>query len=158
MDWAVALLANIATRYNVVVTNQLALSDYQALAEFRYQIRRFLHFSEQAARHAGLEPQQHQMLLVLKGLPRGVRPRVAELASRLQVKHHTAVELIDRLAKRGYIRRQRAPKDQREVLLELTPRGETILRKLSLHHKAELGSRGKILITALKRAMRGTRA
>ena len=85
----------------------LAPSDYQALAELRYQIRRFLHFSEQAARNAGLEPQQHQLMLALKGLPEGVRPRIGELAERLQIQHHSAVELINRLAAAGYVKRGR---------------------------------------------------
>lgn len=133
---------------------QLASSDYQALAELRFQIRRFLHFSEQAARRAGLEPQQHQMLLAVRGLPRAMRPRVAELAERLQIRHHSAVELADRLATAGYIRRRRGERDGREVLLELTSKGEKVLRELSLDHKAELQTRGKDLIRALKRAMR----
>ena len=94
----------------------LAPSDYQALAELRYQIRRFLHFSEQAARKAGLEPQQHQLMLALKGLPEGVRPRIGELAERLQIQHHSAVELINRLAAGGYVKRGRQSQDRREVL------------------------------------------
>ena len=76
----------------------LTLADYQALAELRYQIRRFVHFSEQASRTAGLEPQQHQLMLALKGLPKGVRPRIGELAERLQIRHHSTVELVNRLS------------------------------------------------------------
>ncbi|HTR22978.1 MAG TPA: MarR family winged helix-turn-helix transcriptional regulator [Terriglobales bacterium] len=129
------------------------LSDYESLAEVRYQLRRFLHFSEQVAREAGLEPQQHQLLLAVKGLPEGTRPRVAELAERLQIKHHSAVELIDRLALAGCVKRHRAGKDRREVLIALTPKGEKILRELSDHHRAELQKRGPLLIDALKRAM-----
>jgi DNA-binding MarR family transcriptional regulator len=131
----------------------LTASDYYALAELRYQIRRFLHFSEEAARAAGLEPRQHQLLLALKGLPKGVRPRVAELAERLQIQHHSTVELANRLAVGGYVRRRRAPDDRREVLLGLTPKGEKVLRELSLHHKSELGTLGPALLTALRRAM-----
>src|SRR5437764_94719 len=74
----------------------LAPAAYQSLAELRYQIRRFLYFSEQAARDAGLEPQQHQFMLALKGLPKGVRPRIAGLAERMQIQHHSAVELTNR--------------------------------------------------------------
>jgi len=129
------------------------LSDYESLAEVRYQLRRFLHFSEQAAREAGLEPQQHQLMLALKGLPEGTRPRVGELAERLQIKHHSAVELINRLSSAGCVRRHRGGEDRREVLVALTPKGEKILRELSLHHRAELRKRGPLLITALKRAM-----
>jgi DNA-binding MarR family transcriptional regulator len=128
-------------------------ADYQSLAELRYQIRRFLHFSEQAAREAGLEPRQHQLMLTLKGLPAGTRPRIGELAERLQIQHHSTVELANRLAVGGYVRRRRAPDDRREVLLTLTPKGEKVLRELSLHHKSELGTLGPALLTALRRAM-----
>ena len=129
----------------------LTLADYQSLAELRYQIRRFLHFSEQASREAGLEPRQHQFMLALKGLPHGVRPRIGELAERLQIQHHSAVELVNRLSAGGYVRRHRAHEDRREVLLALTPKGERILRDLSLHHRAELRQQGPKLIAALKR-------
>jgi DNA-binding MarR family transcriptional regulator len=135
----------------------LTASDYQALAELRYQIRRFLHFSEEAARAAGLEPRQHQLLLALKGLPKCVRPRIAELAERLQIQHHSTVELANRLAEGGFVRRRRAGDDRREVLLALTPKGERVLRELSLHHKAELKTQGPALLTALRRAMPNAR-
>lgn len=128
-------------------------SEYESLAEVRYQIRRFLHFSEQAARDAGVEPQQHQLMLALKGLPEGTRPRVGELAERLQIKPHSAVELINRLAAAGYVHRHPADEDRREVLIGLTAKGEKILRELSLHHRAELRKRGPLLIDALTRAM-----
>jgi DNA-binding MarR family transcriptional regulator len=130
--------------------------DYESLAELRHQIRRFLHFSEQAARDAGLEPRQHQLMLALKGLPAGVRPRIGELAERLQIQHHSAVELVNRLSARGYVRRQRGGEDRREVLLALTPRGEKILRQLSLHHKNELRSQGPQLLRVLRQVMRHT--
>jgi DNA-binding MarR family transcriptional regulator len=77
--------------------HDLSLADYQALAEFRYLLRRFLHFSEQEARAAGLEPQQHQMLLAIKGLPADKAASVGELAERLQLQHHSTVELINRM-------------------------------------------------------------
>jgi DNA-binding MarR family transcriptional regulator len=127
--------------------------DHESLAEVRYQIRRFLHFSEQAARDAGLEPQQHQLMLALKGLPEGTRPTVGELAERLQIKHHSAVELINRLAAAGFVCRHQADADRREVLVALTPKGEKVLRELSVHHRAELRKRGPVLIEALQRAM-----
>ncbi len=125
-----------------MVAKELNEPDYQSLAELRHQIRRFLHFSEQAARDAGLEPRQHQFMLALKGMPAGVRPRIGELAARLQIQHHSAVELVNRLAARGYVRRQRSGQDRREVLLSLTPRGEDILRHLSLHHRMSCVCRG----------------
>jgi DNA-binding MarR family transcriptional regulator len=127
-------------------------NDYRALAEFRYQIRRFLRFSEQAARDAGLEPQQHQLLLAIKGLPDDSRATIGEIAERLQVQHHSTVELVDRMVKRGYVQRKRGPEDRREVLLQLTAKGEKTLRELSLHHQEELRTAGPELIAALKKA------
>ena len=94
---------------------RLTLSDYQALAEFRYQIRKYLHFSEEAVLAAGLERGQYQLMLVIKGIPEGVRPRIRELANRMQIQHHSAVELINRLEQGGFVRRERAREDRREV-------------------------------------------
>jgi len=135
----------------------LTLSDYESLAELRYQIRCFLSFSEQAARAAGLEPRQHQLMLCLKGLHPDARPTIGEMAERLQIQHHSTVELVNRLVAAGYVRRRRAGEDRREVLLALTPKGEKVLRELSLHHRAELRSAGPALVEALRRAMRGAR-
>jgi DNA-binding MarR family transcriptional regulator len=132
---------------------QLSQPDYESLAELRRQIRCFLHFSEQAARNSGLEPHQHQFLLTVRGLPARVRPRVGEIAERLQIRHNTAVELANRLVHGDYIRRHRRLDDRREVLLSLTPKGERILRQLSLHHKNELHLQGPLLLKALRRVM-----
>jgi DNA-binding MarR family transcriptional regulator len=140
----------IVIRYSV--KQSLPQPDYESLADLRHQIRCFLHFSERAARAAGLEPHQHQLLLALKGLPSGVRPRVRELAERLQIQHHSTVELVNRLAAGGYVNRTRGACDRREVLLSLTAKGERVLKELSLHHRAELRTQGPILIAALKRA------
>ena len=131
----------------------LAQRDYQILADLRYHIRRFLHFSELAARGHGLEPGQHQLMLALKGLSPVTRPRVGELAERLQVRHHSAVELVNRLAARGYVKRHKGENDHREVLLRLTPKGERALRELSLDHRAELRRAGPVLLGALRRVM-----
>jgi len=131
----------------------VSLADYESLAELRYGIRRFLHFSEQAARMAGLKPHQHQLMLALKGLPGNIRPRIGELAERLQIRHHSTVELVNRLSVGGYVRRNRSGEDRREVWLSLTPKGEKVLRKLSLQHRAELRLHGPALIAALKRAI-----
>ena len=125
--------------------------DYQALAEFRYQIRRFLHFSEQAARAAGIEPQQHQLLLAIKGLPESLRPTIGTLADRMQLQHHSAVELIDRLEKAGMVDRTRSEIDRREVLIELSAKGERLLRELSLYHQQELRDSGPALSQSLRR-------
>jgi DNA-binding MarR family transcriptional regulator len=130
---------------------RLSLSDYQALAEFRYQIRKFLRFSEQAVRETGLEPGQYQLLLAIKGMPEGVRPRIREVANRLQIQHHSAVELVNRLEAGGYVRRERAEDDRREVLLALTPKGERVLGELALHHHNELRSAVPSLVAALRR-------
>jgi DNA-binding MarR family transcriptional regulator len=125
-------------------------SEYRALAEFRYQIRKFLHFSEQAARAAGLEPQHHQALLALKGLPEAVPPTIRSLAERLQLQHHSVVELIDRLAERGLVGRSRSEHDRREVFVHLTPLGDKLLQELSLHHRQELRMTGPALVRALE--------
>ena len=129
-------------------TRELSAADYQALAEFRYQIRRFLRFSEQAARRACLEPAQHQLLLAIKA--HAGEPTVGELAERLQLRHHSTVELIDRLAQGRLVRRDRAEGDRRQVRVRLMAKGEAVLRKLSLEHRAELGSAGSALAAALK--------
>jgi len=135
----------------------VTLPDYQALAELRYHIRIFFHFSEHAARRAGLEPRQYQLMLALKGLPAGIRPRIGALAERLQIQHHSTVELVNRLAAGGYVKRERASQDRREVLLSLTPKGEKVLRELALVHQSELGSRGPNLLAALKRIMKSSK-
>ena len=131
--------------------------DYESLAELRYQIRRFLRFSEQVARNAGLEPRQHQLMLALKGLPREARPRIGELAERLQIQHHSTVELVNRLAAHGFVKRHRGGIDRREVLLTLTAKGERVLRDLSLHHRVELRDAGPSLLRALKQVMNGSK-
>ncbi len=136
---------------------RLSLSDYQALAEFRHEIRKFLHFSEKAVQAAGLERGQYQLMLAIKGIPEGVRPRIRELANRMQIQHHSAVELINRLESGGYVRRERARDDRREVLLALTPKGERVLAQLALHHHNELRTSAPSLVSALRRVMRGGR-
>lgn len=128
---------------------ELTVRDYQALAEFRYQLRRFLRFSEEAARSVGLEPQQHQLLLALKGLPEGRTATVGELAERLQIQHHSTVELINRMAERDLIERSRDENDQRRVNISLTRNGDEVLRRLSLLHQEELRTTGPELVRTL---------
>jgi len=132
---------------------KLTLTDYQALAEFRFQIRKFLHFSELAVQAAGLERGQYQLMLAIKGMPEGVRPRIRELANRMHIQHHSAVELVNRLETSGYVRRERGQDDRREVLLELTPKGERVLGELALHHHDELRRAAPDLVAALRRLM-----
>src|SRR5262249_16401756 len=118
-------------------SSRISLHDYRALAEFRYQLRRFLSFSNEAARAAGLEPRQHQLLLAVKGMPGGVEATVGTLAERLQTQHHSTVELVDRMESRGLVRRLRSTDDRRRVLVSLTTRGEAVLARLSTRHRAE---------------------
>ena len=131
------------------IAADISLSSYRALAEFRHQIRLFLHFSEDAARQVGIEPHQHQLLLAIKGIPTGKQPTIGIIAQRLQIRHHSAVELVDRLTERGAIAREINPDDRREVRLRLTPAGERLLRKLSIAHQNELGKAGPALRDAL---------
>lgn len=124
-------------------------ADYRALAQFRYEIRKFLAFSEGAARNAGIEPQQHQALLAIKGLPEGLEPTIGALAERLCVQHHTAVALVDKLEERAWVKRQRGTVDRRQVLLKLTPKGSALLAKLSEMHRDQLGTVGSGMVQAL---------
>ena len=116
----------------------LAPADYERLADFRYLLRRFLIFSEEAAHEAGLTPQQHQALLAIKG-HRGREPlTIGVLAQRLAIRPHSAVGLLDRLAVKGLIRRCDGAGDRRQVLIELTSIAEALLRQLSVVHRDEL--------------------
>src|SRR5580658_3392661 len=97
-------------------TKGISLADYRQLAEFRYRIRRFIHFTEETAQPLGIEPQQHQLLLAIKGLPKGARPTVSTLSERLCLRHHSTVKLADHLEKQGAIARRHGEKDRRKVL------------------------------------------
>jgi DNA-binding MarR family transcriptional regulator len=124
--------------------------DYRTLAELRYQIRRFLRAREIAARAAGIHPQQHLLLLQVKGLE-GRRPvTVGALAERLQLRHHSTVELLDRLVERGMLRRRRDSRDRREVVVTLRPPGEAVLRRLALYSLNELRTEGPALVSSLR--------
>ena len=124
--------------------------NYKAMAELRYQIRRFLRFSENAARQAGIEPQQHQLLLAVRGLPDALKPTIGVLAERMQLQHHSTVELIDRLVERNFLFRLRSTDDKRQVLVNLTRDGEEFLQTLSLHHLQELRSAGPTFVKVLQ--------
>ncbi len=134
----------------------ISRADYQALAEFRYQIRRILRFSEEAAYATDLEPQQHQLLLAIKGLPKGRKAAVGEIAERLQIRHHSTVELIDRLVKRGFVERHRDDEDQRRVIVSLTPQGEEILAILSRRMLTELRSTASAFVQSLNALLAST--
>jgi DNA-binding MarR family transcriptional regulator len=143
-------LGSALYRVTIYLMKDLSLEEYRALAEFRYQIRRFLCISEEQVRTAGMEPQQHQLLLAIRGLPDGDTAIIGELAERLQLKHHSTVELVDRLEKLGYVARAASKHDRRQVIVHLTQAGATILRKLSLAHHQELEAAGPRLAKALR--------
>jgi DNA-binding MarR family transcriptional regulator len=124
--------------------------EYRALAEFRYALRRFMTFSEAAARSADLEPQQHQLLLALKGLPADLRPTIRTLAERLQLRHNSTVELARRSIESGLLERRTGTTDRRQVLLSITARGERLLLRLSIAHREQMRSAAPELIQALQ--------
>ncbi len=123
---------------------------YENLAAFRYALRRFLHFSEEAAKGAGITPQQHQALLAIKGYPGRDVVTVGELAERLQLRHHSTVELLDRLMDLNLVARQRSTLDRRRVEVRLTERGEQTLGDLSAAHDEQLRRLGPELGAALR--------
>jgi DNA-binding MarR family transcriptional regulator len=134
---------------------EINLQDIQALAEFRYLIRRFLRASEQLLKSADLKPQQYQLMLHVKASGTGQPSTIGMIAERLQIQHHSTVELADRLTGKGLLRRKRAGDDRRQVILELTPKGEKVLREVALHHREELRSNGPGLVGALKKVLSG---
>jgi DNA-binding MarR family transcriptional regulator len=136
---------------------EISAADYRKLAEFRFRIRRFLHFTEEAARAHGMEPQQHQLLLAIRGLPKGARPTVTTISDRLCLRHHSTVELIDRLEKQGAVARQHGKEDRREVLLHLTPRGEDRLRRLTVSIWPQLQVEGVALSGSLQELLGASR-
>jgi CheY-like chemotaxis protein/DNA-binding MarR family transcriptional regulator len=135
--------------------SELQVEDFRALAEWRHQIRKFLAFSEEAARSVGLEPQQHQLLLAIKGLPEGFSPTITGIAERMAVRHHTVVELVDRLVARGIVKREPSPVDRRSVLVTLTPRADRLIRLLSDEHRSQLRCSGPALVEAISRVLEG---
>lgn len=127
--------------------------DYETLADLRYRLRRFLRTREVASRAAGLGPQQYLLLLQVKGLEGRAPATIGALAERLQIQHHGAVQLVNRLARSGMVAR-RVGRDRREVIVELRPAGEAILRRLALSSIAELKTEGPALVLSLKRFVR----
>lgn len=142
-------------RYNRMVRRtRTRRVDYATLAEWRYQLRLLLGRRESAARAAGIEPQQYVLLLQIKGLQaRGVAT-IGMLAERLQIRHHSAVELVDRLVERGLVARRRDDRDRRQVVVALRPAGEAVLRRLALNSLAELRTEAPALLATLRRLVR----
>lgn len=128
--------------------------DYRTLADLRYQMRQFLRTREIAARAMRVEPQQYLLLLQVKGLQGRRAPTIGALAERMQVRHHAAVQLVDRLVRRGMVRRSRVARDRREVVVELSREGEALLRRLALHSIAELKTEGPALVSSLRQLMK----
>lgn len=124
-------------------------AEYEALAEIRYRIRRFLVFSEASARGAGVEPQQHQLLLAVRGMPEGVPPTIGRVAERLQLQHNSTVELVNRSCEKGLVEKRASAADRREVHLQITARGLRLLEKLALSHRNELRKAAPALVDAL---------
>lgn len=122
---------------------------YRALAEFRYLMRSFLRGSDAAAREAGLEPQQYQLLLAVRGLAPKAEATIQALADRLLLRHHSVVELIDRLEKNGNVARTRSQEDRRRVIVSLLPQGARSLEHVARSRVKELRSAGTRLIHAL---------
>ena len=125
--------------------------DYRALAELRYRLRRFSRIREVAARAAGVEPQQYMMLLQIKGLEGWQDATISVLAERLQIRHHAAVQLVNRLMRQGMVERRRDREDRREVVVGLRPRGQQVLRRLAHYSVEELTTEGPELVLSLKR-------
>jgi DNA-binding MarR family transcriptional regulator len=139
-----------------VTASVMSAAEFRALAEFRYRIRIFLIGSEEAARKAGLEPQQYALMLALRGLPVGLEPSIRELAERLQLRHHSVVELVDRLERRQLLRRERSRADRRQVILHLTSRGERVLTRLAKQRILELRTAAPALVESLTAVIRST--
>ena len=129
----------------------ISRASLQGLAEFRHQLRRFLHFSETAAEKFGLQPQQHQLLLQIAGAPDGVMPTIGYAAERLCLRHNSTVELSDRCEEAGLLSRIESESDRRCVALKVTAKGEKLLTALSIDHARELNELAPQLTQTLKR-------
>ncbi len=131
----------------------LSRFEYKALAEFRYQIRKYLRYLEERARAHGYNPQQYQLLLATEGLPEGKAPSIKTLAERMQLNHNTMVELLDRYEKRGLLKRARRGIDRRVVTLAPTPAGKRMMQEQASASRAELREIGPKLVASLQRLM-----
>jgi DNA-binding MarR family transcriptional regulator len=131
------------------VRRQITQDEYRALAELRYLIRRFLQEGDATVRNAGLEPQQYLLLLAIRGLPSGHQATIRTLADRLSLRHHSTVELIDRMESHAYVKRTPGREDRRQVLIQLLPRGEKLLEQVVEKRIIELRSNGRALVSAI---------
>jgi DNA-binding MarR family transcriptional regulator len=134
------------------VKPELHPADYEALAAFRYAMRKFLSFSKRALKaEAQLTPEQYEALLALKAYSGQASMTIGQLSERLQVKHHTAVSLVDRMEELDYVRREPSTADRRQVFVELTPAGARVLSKVAVVHRREMRIRSPEMIEALLR-------
>ena len=133
---------------------RITATEYQAMAELRYRVRLFLREGDAAARSAGLEPQQYLLLLAIRGLPADSDAKIQALADSLLIKHHSAVELVDRLEKRGLVRRTRSRDDRRQVLVSLLPKGQRVLERVVQQRINEVRAGGNQLVRAIDALLR----
>jgi len=133
---------------------QLSQAEYGTLAEFRFQLACFLQRRHRAARAAGLEPQQYELLLAIAGLPRKKHPTIKELASQLLLEHHSVVELADRLEQKGLLARTSLGTDKRVALLVVTPAGHRALRRVARYSLTQVRTEAPALLRSLRRILR----
>jgi DNA-binding MarR family transcriptional regulator len=131
------------------MAEKITENEYRSLGELRYRIRRFLQEGDMTAKQAGLEPQQYLLLLAIRGLPARQEATISALADRLSLRHHSTVELIDRMEAHGYVKRIRGREDRRQVLVSLQPRGEKLLEKVVEQRIIELRANGRELVAAI---------
>ena len=124
-------------------------NEYRALGELRHLIRKFVQEGDVTAKQAGLEPQQYLLLLAIRGLPAGQEATISTLADRLSLRHHSTVELIDRMEAHGYVKRIRGREDRRQVLVSLQARGAKLLERVVEQRIIELRSNGRALVEAI---------
>ena len=137
------------------MASKISADEYRGLAELRYRIRLFLKEGDAAALKAGLEPKQYLLLLAVRGISEYEEATIGMLAERLAIKHHSAVELVDRLEKRGFVKRVRGREDRRQVKVALLPRGEKVLARVVEDRISELRASGAALARAIESLLRG---
>jgi DNA-binding MarR family transcriptional regulator len=148
------LLANyIVMRYIGPVLPSIGPDELRALADFRFEIRRYLAFAEDAAAQAGIEPKQYQLMLAVAAIPADVATTIGAIAERLLLKHHSAVGLVDRLESKGLVARSRIESDRRQVAVQLTKRGARILEDLSVRHEEELARIAPAMVSTLTKIL-----
>ncbi len=141
-----------------LASKAISRAEYQALAEFRYQLASFLRRRRQAAESAGIEPQQYELMLAVKGLSRSTKPSIKQIADQLRLQHHSAVELTTRLVKRGLIRRQRSREDRRSVLLSITKEGQRAMDQVVHFSLTQLREEAPELLKTLARLVKKSRS